>query len=175
MTAQDHSWFFEPELERHQQTFEKGDYFGLLEALKLCCWNKWPLPDWVSKVVIRQAEDVFLQGSSGPGKHGNWRARREAIEINRRRPGLVAIHRQALRKKGRHYVSGLAFHCGYGKPTGAEENIATLDDIFEYVSKQVRGTPARGSADAVRNSYFAVKRDWKRKPRRRVARKAAHR
>jgi hypothetical protein len=153
-------WFFGSEFARLQDEFSRADYSAFLQVLHLCFENKVPLPEWAAAVVIQQAEDVFRQSSRGRGKHGNWRASYNAKQINNRRAELAAFHLQARRRQGRVYVSDLGRLYGYGvnKPAGSSFNIVSREDVFEFISKELRGTPAQGTARAIKDSYERVKR-----------------
>jgi len=137
-----------------------------MEALLLCCWNDRPLPEWVAAIVIRQAEETYEHGSRGPGRHGNWRAVYNQLQIHRRRADLVEMHMQARRQQGRSYVSPLGRVYGYGNPTKGGENIVTRKDIFDFVSSQLRKSPARGEPPAIAASYRLMKSGPRRRRRR---------
>ncbi len=144
-----------------RRRFEQGDYSAFMQGLLVCCRNDYPLPDWIASVVISQAETVFADGSTGPGKHGNWRAMDAAIQIEKIRADMVAFHLGARQKRGRAFVSAIAKVFEYGREISAiSVNIVTRNDVFEYVSRKLRGTPARGSAAAIEASY----KESRRKP-----------
>lgn len=152
--------FFESEFARLKAEFNRADYSAFLEVLHLCRWNHWTLPDWAAAIVIQQAEDVFMKSSTGPGKHGNWRASFTAKQVDDHRADLAEFHLTARRRQGRVYVSDLGHLYGYGvnEPVGCSVNIVTRQDIFEFVSRELRGTPAQGSARSVEDSYKRVRR-----------------
>jgi hypothetical protein len=151
-------------LARHQRTFEQGNYTGLMEALLPCCCHDLPLPKWVYEQVIKQAYDTFARGSRDKGKHGNWLVKLKALQVDRVRAGMVHAHlRPGARGKqvGRGFVSKLAAVYDYGAPSPKHggARIVTRNDIFKFVSTQLAGTPARGSAGAIKESYEKVKRE----------------
>jgi hypothetical protein len=136
--------------------FERGDYEAFLDALRLCCLNSVPLPEWVYTLVIQQADDAFNH-STGRGRIGNWRNRLKQFQIDRYRANTIKTHLMFRHRFGRGYVSVLAKLEGYGKPSDKHpnENAVTLDDILKHLSKQSQGTPFRGSVGEWRASYKA--------------------
>jgi hypothetical protein len=162
------AWFAD-ELANYKQTFDRGDYYGFTAALSLCRDNNKPLPKWVWDIVIQQAMDAFNQGNTGPGRHGNWRAKLKGTLIDQRRHSMVERHLRARHRQGRNYVSELAVDCGYGKPTPGGANIVTRDDIFAFVSKELRGEPERGSPENIEESYNRFKSGRVRKRPKRPA------
>jgi hypothetical protein len=146
-------------LARYRKTFEKGDYTGFLEALLFCCWNSVALPDWVATIAIRQAHDAFDRESTGAGKHGNWRAKAGALNVDQIRAQMAHWHLRARHRHGKSYVSDLAALQGYGTPVAeGGPNVVTRDEIFAFISGQLAGTPFRGSKEAIEESYSRVKR-----------------
>ena len=142
-------------LDGYRAEFEEGDYQGFFEALLLCCWNSFPLPEWVSTLVIQQAEDAFNKRATGRGRTGNWRSQLNRLQIDRYRANHVDIHLRCRRQFGRHHVSWMAAMDGYGTPSDKHpsENAVTLQDILEFLSKKFRGTPFQGGAGAIAKSY----------------------
>ena len=154
---------FAREMNKHKRTFERGDYHGFVKALLLCYCDR-PLPEWVADEAIRAAEYTFAHGSTGRGKHGNWRKKRAALKVDQKRFDLVDFHMRARRRSGKSHVSEVARLYGYGKPTpGGSYNIVTREDIFAFVSECLRGKPERGSPEAIKSSYRAILRS---KPKR---------
>lgn len=152
--------FFRGEMERLSAVFAAGDYTAFLEALTLCVWNERPLPGWIADIVMRQAEEAFAASSTGPGRQGNWRAKLLAKRIDDQRADLARFHLRARRRKGRVHVSDLGRLYGYGTqvPEYGGVNIVTRDDIFKFISSQLRGTPAQGTPNAIEDSYKRVNR-----------------
>ena len=141
----------EQQLDNYRTEFEKGDYRAFFEALLFCCWNSIPLPEWVYTLVIQQAEDAFNKHSTGPGRAGNWRSRLNRFQIDRYRANAVEMHLRCRRRFGRRYVSWMAALDGYGTPSDKHprENIVTLQDIVEFLTKKFRGTPYQGGEGAI--------------------------
>jgi hypothetical protein len=169
MTLTFNEWLELEELPRLHRQFERADYFAFMEGLLWCCRNAHPLPDWIATIVIGQAEDVFAKGSRDRGKHGNWRATYNALQIDSTRAGMANLHLRARQRRGRLYVSALAKMYGYGReiPGDPVYNIVTRDDVFGFVSRELKGKPARGTPDAVKASYKASRRKGPKRKRRR--------
>ena len=127
------AWFAD-ELANYKQTFDRGDYYGLVA-----------------------------------GRRGNWRAKLKGTLIDQRRHSMAEKHLRARHRQGRNYVSELAVDCGYGKPTPGGANIVTRDDIFAFVSKELRGEPERGSPENIEESYNRFKSGRVRKRPKRPA------
>ncbi|MPZ38500.1 MAG: hypothetical protein GEU95_10590 [Rhizobiales bacterium] len=156
-------WFTERFEKLRAQFTQRGDYSAFMEALLLCTWNERPLPDWVANQVVQQAEKQYsLSGTRGPGKQGNWQAAYDQKRIDDRRANLAEFHLNARSRRGRGHVSELATLYGYGKPSSGGANVVTKADVFGFVSKELRGTPAQGAAGAVEESYEKVMKARKR-------------
>jgi hypothetical protein len=149
----------EQQLDDYRTEFEKGDYQAFFEALLLCCWSSVPLPEWVYTLVIQQAEDTFNKRAIGPGRTGNWRSQLNRLQIDRHRANFVEMHLRCRRRFGRHYVSWMAALDGYGTPSDKHpsENVVTLQDILEFISKKFHGTPYQGGWGAIEKSYKKMK------------------
>ena len=174
MTMTIGEWLEREELPRLHQQFERRDYMAFMEGLLLCCLNAHPLPDWIAAIVINQAEDVFAKSATGPGRQGNWRAKDGALQIETRRAMLADFHLRARRQQGRFFTSWLGRIFGYGRPIpGDSVNIVTRADVFKFVSQQLMGKTAKGSPDAIEESYNAWKN--KRPKRKRTKRKRTKR
>jgi hypothetical protein len=152
-------------LDGYRAEFEQGDYQGFFEALLWCCWNSFPLPEWVSTLVIQQAEDAFNKRATGRGRTGNWRSQLNRLQIDRYRANHVDMHLRVRRRFGRQYVSWMAAVDGYGTPSDKHpsENAVTLQDILEFLSKKFRGTPFQGGAGAIAKSYKKMRNLRRRK------------
>jgi hypothetical protein len=161
--------FFAQEMgEKRRAFFERGDYAAFVHVLMLCFSNERILPEWVQAIVIAQAEEAYATASIGPGRHGNWQAKLAAIKVDHRRYEMVAMQMNARRREGRAYVSELARAYGYGSPTpGGSFNRVTREDIFKFVSQQLRGTPARGTPAAIEESYEKVLHNKPKRKRKR--------
>jgi len=155
----------EQQLDDYRTEFEKGDYQAFFEALLLCCWSSLPLPEWVYTLVIQQAEDAFNKRATGPGRTGNWRSQLNRLQIDRYRANLVEMHLRCRRRFGRHYVSWMAALDGYGTPSTEHpnENVVTLQDILEFLSKKFQGTPYQGGWQTIEKSYKKMKGLHRRK------------
>lgn len=149
--------YFASESKRLESDFAKGSYPAFMEALLLHVENNQPLPQWISEVVIKQAEAEWLNGKIGPGRHGNWPATDKALNIHKWRAELAVFHLNARQKTGKKYISELGRIFGYGRedPDSAL-HIVTRDDVFEFVSNSLRGTPAQGSAEQIKESHKLV-------------------
>src|SRR6185369_16317973 len=95
--------YFADELARLRKRFVKRDYSAFVQALHLCIYSERPLPQWISDVVLRQAEDIFNSQSTGPGRTGNWRAALTSLRIHESRANLVDFHVRARAPKGRRF------------------------------------------------------------------------
>jgi len=151
-------------LDEYRTEFEQGDYQAFFEALLFCRWNSIPLPEWVFTLVIQQAEVAFNKHSTGPGRAGNWRSQLNRLQIDRYRANTVEMHLRCRRRVGRHYVSWMAAMDGYGTPSdNPSENVVSLQDILEFLSRTFRGTPYQGGERAMEKSYKKIKGSRRRK------------
>jgi hypothetical protein len=170
----DERWFRE-EMADRKSRFDGGDYAAFMEALLMCTESKRPLEEWIAQIVVEHAEYVFAHRSTARGRHGNWRKIQQQVEIDRQRGLLAKWHMDARRKKGRGYVSELGRLYGYGKPLEDGTNVVTPDDVFEHVSRTLRGKPARGSKEQVEDSYQRIIRGRPKRKRKTVKRKQTKR
>lgn len=124
----------ERELEDCRRFFELGDTSRIVLAFKWCLAGGLPVPDWLAPDVEAATEFFFRKGgATGKGKGGG-----NAVRFQRQRKDRLR-HQMALRELARRATVG-----------------GNRDDAFDRASERLRGTFARGSAQAVERSHDRI-------------------
>lgn len=127
-------------LAEYRRQFERGDYTGAVSAVRLCCMNGLPMPDWAASEADAAIQFYFREGGAkGRGKSGGHLARYKRDRMHRLR------HQVALRELAR-------------RDTGTK---GTRADAFERASTRLAGTYAQGSAAAIEDSFNAVQSEYR--------------
>lgn len=140
----DESEFFQSQLDEYRVQFERGDYTGAVQAVRLCAFNELPLPEWAATEADAAIQFYFRKGGAdGRGKKGGFVAQYRRDKMHRRRH-QVALHELARRDHG---LGG------------------TRADAFERASARLAGTTAQGSADAIEESFNAIQAEYRERER----------
>ena len=153
-------WFV-GELTRLHDEFRRGDYSAFMEALLLCCWNQHALPEWLATVVIEQSEATFAKNATGHGRQGNRHAALHAKQVDDHRANMVALAPigAGAKRTDLRLRNGTAVRLrAPDQHPGNSFRVVKRSDSSEFVSKYLRGTPARGSPRAIEDSYKKIMR-----------------
>ncbi len=130
------------EIERLRAEWTAGHYPSLIEAFRWCVLNERCLPEWIADAVHGALWFTALEGGrNGRGKTGGFQAASRRSEVDDTRWGAAE---RALQM--RDLLPNLG------------DFAANRDGAFEYASRQLAGTPAQGSADAIKRSHQKVQR-----------------
>jgi hypothetical protein len=127
---------------------ESGNYLALIEAFRWCALNDVPLPDWLSEAVLTALVFTFHKGGAkGRGKTGG-----HLKQAQRAENATIRYRAAAAALEIRKYIPILSHADEEGPIPG------TAKGAFEYASRQLRGTPAWGSADTIEETYYEEKK-----------------
>jgi hypothetical protein len=150
----DRDLWLERAFEEARASFEAGVDAALVDALALCRSQPDTVPPrWVLDAVYDRALEQFLQ------KGAKGYRQRMAVHFDRWATASYVRRKQEafrLKKDQQYPVHQILRSSEVLSRTGV-----IFDHIFEAASRFLRGTPARGSARAVRESYNEVQRDMK--------------
>jgi len=118
----------------HERSFRKGDLpedrlIALRDAIVLCAWYRVPPPKWVADAVTELCYRQ-IEADRRPGRLGSYRARFRQHRIHLIRWATVKHLRENCRERAR-----------------------TWSDAYTEASRELRGTIAQGSEEAMSASY----------------------
>ena len=121
-------------LELHRRTFDRGalpeeKLIALRDAITLCAWYRVPPPKWIADAVTELCYKQ-ISGDRRPGRFRTYRARFRQHRIHLIRWATVRHLRDNCRARAR-----------------------TWNDAYAEASRELRGTIAQGSDDAMAASY----------------------
>jgi hypothetical protein len=118
----------------HERRFRSGDLpedrlIALRDAIEVCAWYRVPPPKWIADAVTELCYTQIL-ADRRPGRLGSYRARFKQYRIHLIRWATVRHLRDNCRERAR-----------------------TWDDAYLEASRELRGTIAQGSEEAIAASY----------------------
>ena len=118
----------------HERVFRKGDLpedqlIALRDAIVLCAWCRIPPPKWIADAVTELCYKQIL-ADRRPGRLGSYRARFRQHRIHLVRWAAVRHLRDNCRERAQ-----------------------TWDNAYTEASRELRGTIAQGSDEAMAASY----------------------
>ncbi len=118
----------------HERLFRKGDLpedrlIALRDAIVVCAWYRVPPPKWIADAVTELCYRQIL-ADRRPGRLGSYRARFRQHRIHLVRWAAVRHLRDNCRERAR-----------------------TWDHAYAEASRELRGTVAQGSEEAIAASY----------------------
>lgn len=118
----------------HERLFRKSDLpedrlIALRDAIEVCAWCRVPPPKWIADAVTQLCYQQIL-ADRRPGRLGSYRARFRQYRIHLIRWAAVRHLRDNCRERAR-----------------------TWSYAYAEASRQLRGTIAQGSAEAIAASY----------------------
>jgi hypothetical protein len=118
----------------YERLFREGDLpedrlIALRNATELCAWYRVPPPKWIADAVTELCHEQ-ISADRRPGRLGSYRARLRQHRIHLVRWAAVRHLRDNCRERAR-----------------------TWNDAYAEASRELRGTIAQGSAEAMAASY----------------------
>lgn len=137
--------FLDRRLTEYRQAIEGGNVVILVDAIRLCTVFKMPLPHWLAVAVVERLVQAFAIAPRGRrGSRPSDLAKYQQAQIHYERWSLV----RELRDR-KDELSDIA-------------DKGTLEEAFDAVSEQLKGTDAAGAPETVRASYKLVEGQMKR-------------
>lgn len=138
---------FDRQLAEHEAKWDKGHFPAVIEAFALCAVTGHPMPEWLSESVHAALQFTLQEGGKdGNRRKGGYGPQARRTQIDQWRWSMAEF---ALKNRD------LLPHWGF------ESN---RDGAFEYASAELVGTPAQGSADAIKKSHERHQRSLKTAP-----------
>jgi hypothetical protein len=165
MTRRDARWL----LGAYKKATDDGDgLFSVPAALVLCAETKTPVPQWLAEQSADRVVDALAAGLPRlRGRSSNPIARRLQDNVDSRRY-LVAETARGTRTFLKSEGKRVRASSDLEDQTLAEtyrwcyEDLRTNDLMYEWVSRQLAGTRAQGSAASMKRSHLKLTKELRR-------------
>lgn len=135
--------FIEREMSEYRAQWDAGYFPAVLDAFRQCVVAEVPIPQWLADAMLPELVFAFREG----GKEG--RSRRDGGHLARAKRRDIHTLRY---EEAEIWLRARAELPGFGYA-------ATREGAFAFVSEQLRGTSAQGSAKAIEESYDMIARE----------------